>query len=105
MNEYPDWNKKTTPHTDKSAKPIKFREVKNKTVIEVKHGNYRGAMLNGIFELVNPPQAQLSGRLLVRCSWFGVTAPTTYPQLDISKSTHKLIIENYTGKVVDDIGR
>lgn len=105
MNEYPDWIKGKTPHTDKDAKPVKFRDVHKKTAIEVKGGSYRNALLDGIFELVNPPQAELPGRLLVRCAWFGVTPPTTYPQLDVSNATVKRIIENYSGKVVDDIGR
>jgi hypothetical protein len=105
MNEYPDWIKGKTPHTDKTAKVTKYRNVENKTVIVVSYGQYRNATLEGVFELVKPPATKLPGRILVRCSWFGVTPPTTYPQLDISKATKKQILENYTGVVVDNIGK
>lgn len=102
MNEYPDWDDGRTPHTNDKAKVKKTRAVTNVYAIEVSDGKYRGATLDGMFELVNPPTAKLSGRVLIRCSWFGVTPPTTYPQLDISSATvkHK---PSYSGQVVDDI--
>ena len=102
MNEYPDWDDDRTPHTNKKAKVKKTRAVTNVYAIKVSGGKYRGATLDGMFELVNPPTAKLPGRVLIRCSWFGVTPPTTYPQLDISSATviHK---SNYSGQVVDDI--
>lgn len=102
MNEYPDWDDDNTPHTDDKAKVNKTRAVTNVNAIEVRGGKYRGATLDGVFELVNPPAAKLPGRVLVRCSWFGVTPPTTYPQLDISGAT-VINKPNYSGQVVDDI--
>ncbi len=102
MNEYPDWDGDKTPHTNDKAEVTKTRAATNIDAIEVRGGKYRGATLDGVFELVNPPTAKPPGRVLVRCSWFGVTPPTTYPQLDISGATviKKL---NYSGQVVDDI--
>jgi hypothetical protein len=102
MNEYPDWDKDKTPNTHKKARVTKTRNVADVYAIEVIGGKYRSATLDGFFELVDFPAAKLPGRVVVRCSWFGVTPPTTYPQLDISRATvsHK---PNFTGKVVDDI--
>jgi hypothetical protein len=102
MNEYLDWDSQKTPHTNDKARVIKTRNVTDVYAIEVIGGKYRAASLDGVFELVNPPTAKLPGRVLVRCSWFGVTPPTTYPQLDISSAT---VIQkpHYTGQVVDDI--
>jgi len=39
----------------------------------------------------------------VCCAWFGVKPRTRYPYLDISTAEIELI-DNYTGKAVDDIG-
>lgn len=103
MNEFPNWVDGVTPHTNEHATVKSTRAISGVHAINVVGGKYRGATLNGIFELVNPPTAKLAGRVLVRCSWFGVTPPTTYPQLDITNATVKHIA-NYTGQVVHDIG-
>ena len=102
MNEYPDWDKDKTPHTHKKAKVTKRRNVTDVYAIEVTGAKYRSATLDGVFEVVDSPTAKLPGRVVVRCSWFGVTPPTTYPQLNISSATinHD---PNFTGEVVDDI--
>lgn len=101
MNEYPNWDSKS-PHTHEEAKVTKTRDVADVYAIKVTGAKYRLATLDGVFELVNPPTTELPGRVTVRCSWFGVTPPTTYPKLLISGAT--VIREpNYTGKVADDI--
>lgn len=102
MNEYPDWIDGVTPHTDTRAIITKTRNVNDVYAIEVEGGKYRNAELDGVFELVNPPTAKLPGRVLVRCSWFGVTPRTTYPQLDIS-AAKVTRIDNFTGEAADDI--
>jgi len=102
MNEYPDWNYGITPHTCNTASVRKWKNVKNADVIEVKNAKYRNATLHGFFLLAKPPIAKLPGRLQVRCSWFGVTPPTTYPQLNLAGATYT-IHKNYSGQVADDI--
>jgi hypothetical protein len=95
MNEYPDWVLEVTPHTNEKATVKSTRTVSGVYAIDVVGGKYRGATLNGIFEVVNSTTATLPGRILVRCSWFGVTPPTTYPQLDVKNATVKHV-PNYT---------
>ncbi len=102
MNEYLNWIDGVTPNTNEKAVVTRMRSVNGVHAIEVVGGQYRGATLNGFFELVNPPAVKLPGRVLVRCAWFGVTPSTTYPQLDISNA--KVIQRsNYSGQVADDI--
>jgi len=102
MNEYPNWKDGKTPHTCKSATITKFKRVRNADILEVKNAKYRNATLSGKFLLAKPPTAKLPGRLQIRCSWFGVTPPTTYPQLSLVGKTK--VIKNYTGNdVADDI--
>ena len=102
MNEYPDWKDSVTPHTSKSATVTKYKHVQNADVIEVKNAKYRNATLSCKFHLARPPTAKLPGRLQIRCSWFGVTPPTTYPQLSLKGAKYK-ILQNYSGDVADDI--
>jgi len=102
MNEYSNWDSEKTPNTHQKAKVTKTRNVTDVYAIKVTGAKYRSATLDGVFELVNPPTAKLPGRVVIRCSWFGVTPPTTYPQLDISSAT-VIRKPNYTGEVADDI--
>jgi hypothetical protein len=102
MNEYPDWNDGVTPHTHTHARITRYKNVKNADVIEVVNARYRNATLTGKFQLAKPPTAKLPGRLQIRCSWFGVTPRTTYPQLSIAGVKYKRI-SGYNGKVADDI--
>lgn len=103
MNEYQNWEHGITPNINGKAKVIRTRHVKNVSAIEVKGGKYRGATLDGVFELVSGETAKLRGRKLIRCAWFEVTPPTTYPQLDVSSATLKELA-NYSGIVADNIG-
>jgi len=103
-DHYPNWKVGVTPDTAPNARVIACREVSGIDAIEVIGGKYRQALLNGVFELVNPSTSSLPGRVKVRCSWFGVTPPTTCPQIDISNADVKRL-PNYTGKVVDNIGK
>lgn len=103
MNEYPNWDHGVTPNTNNKAKIIRTRHVHSVSAIEVTGGKYRGATLDGVFEVVSSDAAKLPGRILVRCAWFGVTPPTTYPQLDVSSASIKKL-PNYSGIVADNIG-
>ena len=91
------------PDIAPNARVIKCRVVSGVDAIEVVGGKYRAALVNGVFELVNPP-ASLPGRVKVRCSWFEVTPPTTCPNIDISDAKVKRY-PGYTGKVADNIGK
>jgi hypothetical protein len=102
MNEYPKWVHGVTPGTNYKARVIRTRHVNSVSAIEVTGGKYRGATLNGVFEVADGA-AKLPGRILVRCAWFGVTPQTTYPQLDVSLATLKKLA-NYSGPVADNIG-
>lgn len=103
MNEFPDWLDGVTPKTNINARVIATRSATDVNAIEIVGGKYRGATLSDIFELVNPPTAELPRRVPVRCSWFGVTPPNTYPKIDLSKATVK-ILRKYSGQVVHNIG-
>lgn len=101
MNEYPNWIKGITPMTEERARVTKKRFAKNVKAVKVSGGEYRKAILNDIFEVadMNPRR---KNRIVVKCSWFGVTPPNIYPQLDISNGRFQYL-ENYTGEVVDNI--
>jgi hypothetical protein len=102
MNNYQNWIKGKTPHTCKNATIKKLKSVKDAEVIEVQNAKYRNATLSGIFLLDNTSKTVLPGRVKVNCSWFGVTPPTTYPQIDLTNA-QSAVISNYTGNVADDI--
>ena len=110
MIRYPKWEQGTTPHTDYRAKISSYRNVTIARAIKTEGAIYRGAVLTGIFEIANqnenenPVIFQPSGKKKVKviCSWHGVIPPTTYPNIDITDATFT-ILENYTGKVADNI--
>ena len=89
----------------KKAKVINTVYLENVRAIEVSGGRYRGATLDGVFEIVNEAPVSPAGKVKVKvcCSWFGVIPKTTYPNLDITNASTR-IINNYTGEVVDNIG-
>lgn len=95
-------------HTDKRARPTKFRHVQGVRAIQVKGGTYRSCLpIDGIFELVTDPKDNKKNpgtqRAQVKCTWYGVTPPTCYPHLTFD-ANHYEILENFEGDVVDDIG-
>lgn len=104
MNEYPDWIEGVTPRTDDKAKVTKCRHVRGVKALMVAGGRYREAKLDGVFEIVDGYEANLDGRILIRCAWFGVTPPQTYPQLSVDDA-QVIMLPDYTGCVADDIGR
>lgn len=112
MRDYPGWID-GTPSTDKAAKVNKFRKVSNVRVVQVSKASFRSAIFDGIFEVENqnknddPIVSFPSGKtkVTVVCSWYGCTANTSFPHLDLSDSASYKIIDNYTGEVVDNIGK
>lgn len=111
MSIYSKWIE-GTPHTNRYAKPNKFRDVKNKRAIELRNASFRNATFDGIFELecqcisVDPIIGLPSGKAKVKviCSWYGCTSDTTYPKIDITNAEYCKIIDCYSGDVVDNIG-
>lgn len=79
--------------------------------VEVENAFYRGAVLAGVFELVdqtsqNPIEEANAGRRRVQvvCAWHGVTPRTSYPHLVINAAKYQ-IHPSYTGAVADNISR
>ena len=103
----PVWSDNSIPHTNKNADILKYGNVKNATVIEVKGGQYRSSRpLHGIFEMVNPsrdPRVWRGLRVEVYCLWHGVRPSSNWPNIDISGTQHT-IIKDYCGEVVRDLG-
>jgi hypothetical protein len=109
MGPYPDWNHGVTPHTDPMARVRRHRLVTNRRVIQVTNASHRNATLDGVFELedqigADPVFVTPQGKTCVRviCAWYGVTADTTFPRLDLTNADYELA-SGYTGEVADDI--
>ena len=100
------WNKKKCPNTSKVAEPVKWRSVKDVTVIKVTKAKYRGSVFDGIFLVVNGNSIKESksgkGKKKVFCLWHGHQIKTDFPELTLDISTTELI-ENYKGRVVTDL--
>jgi len=102
------WNTKKCPDTDSSAIPLKFKKLSNVTVINVKNSKYRKATIEGVFVVVNGRDLKVSksGKHTkkVFCTWYGHQIKTDFPELTLDPKNTE-VIENYTGKVVVDIGK
>jgi hypothetical protein len=102
----PKWHAKKCPNATKDATPVKWRSVKDATVIKVTKAKYRGSEFDGIFLVVNGNSIKESksgkGKKKVFCLWYGHQIQTDFPELTLDISTTELI-ENYKGKVVTDL--
>ena len=102
------WNSKKCPDTDPYAIPLKTQKLSNVTVIQVKNAKYRLATIEGIFAVVNGRNIKVSksGKHTkkVFCTWYGHQIQTDFPELTLDPN-HTEVIENYSGKVVVDIGK
>ena len=102
------WNSKKCPDTDQHAIPLKTQKLSNVTVILVKNAKYRLATIEGIFAVVNGRDIKVSksGKHTkkVFCTWYGHQIQTDFPELTLDPN-HTEVIENYSGKVVVDIGK
>lgn len=102
------WNKKKCPDTDPYAIPLKTQKLSNVTVIKVKNASYRLATIEGVFAVINGRDIKVSksGKHTkkVFCTWYGHQIQTDFPELTLDPN-HTEVIENYTGKVVVDIGK
>jgi hypothetical protein len=102
------WNKKKCQDTDPYAIPLKTQKLSNVTVIKVKNASYRLATIEGVFAVVNGRDIKVSksGKHTkkVFCTWYGHQIQTDFPELTLDLN-HTEVIENYTGKVVVDIGK
>jgi hypothetical protein len=100
------WNKKKCPNTSKLAQPVKWRTVKDATVIKVSRAKYRGSEFDGVFLVVNGSSIKESksgkGKKKVFCLWYGHQIQTDFPELTIDIETTE-VIDNYKGKVVVDL--
>ena len=103
----PKWNDKKCPHKDPSAKPTKTKTLSGVTVIKVKNAKYRLATFDGIFAVVNGRDIKVSksGKHTkkVFCTWYGHSVLTDYPELTLDPANTE-VIENYSGKVIVDLG-
>ncbi len=102
------WNSKKCPDTDPNAIPLKTQKLSNVTVILVKNAKYRLATIEGVFAVVNGRDIKVSksGKHTkkVFCTWYGHQIQTDFPELTLDPN-HTEVIENYSGKVVVDIGK
>jgi len=97
--------RKGTPYTQKDAKPISYRKVRNALAIKLS-GHYRDAKFKGIFEIYphKRPFRIHEGKLrvLVDCKWFGDRPGSTALKVELTGSWE--LLRNYSEEVVDDIG-
>ena len=104
----PKWDDKKCPRKDPDAKSKKTKNLSGVTVILVKNANYRLATIEGVFAVVNGRDIKVSksGKHTkkVFCTWYGHSITSDYPELTLDPN-HTEVIENYTGKVVVDIGK
>ena len=102
----PKWHAKKCPNATKDATPVKWRSVKDATVIKVTKAKYRGSEFDGIFLVVNGNSIKESksgkGKKKVFCLWYGHQIQTDFPELTIDIATTE-VIDNYKGKVVIDL--
>jgi len=107
MKNYPNWKKGGTPDTDPNAKVIAKKKVDGVEAIKVVGGKYRGASLDGIFEVVKPSTTDKNGKVQIEvcCAWHGVKPPNNYPQLDITDADVKRLPNHTADDVVDNIGK
>ena len=93
---------------DKLAGEIKTRQVRNVRAVRVTQGSIRNAQVSGVFELATDavdPFTTYAGRrrVEVKCLWYQRKPPFTWMHLTITGTCE--ILPNYTGPVVDNIGR
>ena len=104
----PKWDDKKCPHKDPFAKPTKTSRLSSVTVIKVKNARYRLATIDGIFVVVNGRDIKVSksGKATkkVFCTWYEHQIESDFPELTLDLNNAE-IIENYTGKVVTNIGK
>ena len=105
----PVWeNKDDCPNTCKSAKPVAFESVRNKTVISVEGAHYRDATFTGVFVLAEQSVLNLGkrgkARVEVYVRWFGHRLKTRGPKILVDLSTAE-VINGYSGKVVSNIAK
>lgn len=102
------WNGKKCPDTDPHAISLGTKKLSNVTVIKVKNASYRLATIEGVFVVVNGRDIKVSksGKHTkkVFCTWYGHQIQTDFPELTLDPKNTE-VIENYTGKVVVDIGK
>ena len=103
----PKWNDKKCPRTTKKAKPVKFRAVKDVTIIKLDKATYRGSEFSGSFLVMNGSNIKESktlgkGKKKVFCLWYGHQIKTECPEFTFDLSDAK-VIENYKGNVVIDL--
>ncbi len=104
----PKWDDKKCPRKDPDAKSKKTKNLTGVTVIRVRNARYRLATIEGVFAVVNGRDIKVSksGKHTkkVFCTWYGHSITSDYPELTLDPK-HTEVIENYSGKVVVDIGK
>lgn len=97
------------PHVFTNSVPTKMGRVTNKPAIKVKGAFYRGAEIEGTFELAPDAEVEKWGngdpRVAVIFSWHGWTPTRGYPRIALPKGSTHTVKQSYTGEVVREIGR
>jgi hypothetical protein len=98
------WNQKYNTNTE--ARPIEYRTVRNARVVRVSNAHLRGSNFGGVFELADTqdPSDFFDGqeRAEVKVGWFGMKPKTTWSHITLGDEWE--LIENYSGKVVHNLG-
>jgi hypothetical protein len=103
------------PDTDQTACICRWRPVTDKRAVRITNGWFRGAgPLKDVFELYDQStggspinETKKQKRVRVTCAWQGgkPNFGGSGARIDVSKPTSSVeVLENYTGKVVDNIG-
>ena len=113
LTRYPEWPP-GTPRTDPTAQVCRYRAVVDVRVMRITNGHYRRATVNGTFELYKPERndpVELTdgGKMQVQviCAWHGGRPnKNSGVRVDLGDpACHFEVLDNFSGKVVDNIGR
>lgn len=96
------------PDDDENARITDYDDVTNAFVVHIKSGSYRLSYFNGTFEIANKNRIwnNRNGlqKIICKVYWFCHRPPTKFPSIIVTEGNYEFE-ENYTGKVVRNIGR
>jgi hypothetical protein len=96
------------PHVDSAAEILAMRKVKKARVIVAEGARYRGCEISGTLELApdRDPQYWRNGdlRAQVVMRWFDWSPESGFLSVAFPEGTYE-VKENYTGEVIEAIGR
>jgi hypothetical protein len=96
------------PDDDDAARITDYAEVTNAFVVHITNGSYRLANFSGVFEIAdrNKIWDNKGGlqKIICKVYWFCHRPPTKFPSIIVTEGNFRFE-ENYTGKVVRNIGK